>query len=880
MTNALPLTLRPVRAAVLAVLAALALPADAQSQYETYSGWAVSSTPVLPASEAHPQLWFGADDLDALQAKWADPAYADIVARIRRDISTYKSRNPESTDPGDRAQMAKTLAFAWIVDGDLVARLRGYQALLLAYENVPRTETNDDFDGDIDEIYRATWLQNFCAAYDWLYDVLSPEDEATIRAALAHETDLLADNMVSGVRYAPRPHNHRSKPAYAVGTAALTLSDHERASAWLALSLEQQNTTTRYQFSADGVYREGSHYWLYTLVNGLPFLWQYRQVSGVDLFPAYQPTFEWAVQVRTGRGWLPALEDGFPKPAPTHMVAAAYASAPTILHPTAPLSEILQWNWETTDFFTDNYTGATNDVVWSVDEFLTADASIPATPPGVSPTVRLESGQVVFRSDWAAGDPDTRYLLFHGVASADNHDHPDLLSYVIDAENTPLAVDAGYGPGGFSDDRRGWYTSAQAHNIVTVNGFPVRDESIQRNEGPEQTAFVNGSALDAAEMRAPNNGVRGGAIVTRGIAFLDDAFYAVYDHVEAANEASIQVHLHGRGQPVRTANRATWTAPNDAVGDGGKLHATFVADGPLVFDADNGWTSFYFSREESQGALAARRNATEATFLHTLVATDAASAAPAVTDRTEGDLVSAELATDTGAWHLVTQRERATRTADRVTTDATFAAVGRDDDAATRWGIVRGTLLAWDGTPLVTSTLAITASADLRDAGRPTLAVAPFDGTATLTVQLHPATATPRDVSLDGAAVPFDALGDGRLRFDLSASGTVTITTDIATSGEVPTGRLALGLVASPNPSAGPVRFTLDVPAPGPVRVTLYDMLGRQTATLAEASHAAGPLPLVWDGRTADGARVAAGVYTAVAEAAGQRVAVRVVRLR
>ena len=87
------------------------------------------------------------------------------------------------------------------------------------------------------------------------------------------------------------------------GTAALTLSDHDHAADWLTLALEQQNTTTRYQFSADGVYREGSHYWLYNLVNGIPFLWQYRQ-AGVDLFPAYQPTFEWAVQVRTGRGWL------------------------------------------------------------------------------------------------------------------------------------------------------------------------------------------------------------------------------------------------------------------------------------------------------------------------------------------------------------------------------------------------------------------------------------------------------------------------------------------------------------------------------------------------------------------------------------------------
>ncbi|MBC12189.1 MAG: hypothetical protein CMM85_04370 [Rhodothermaceae bacterium] len=858
----------------LLLVLALSLPAGAQGQYETYTGWAVPTDPVLPATEVHPQLWFGADDLDALRAKWADPAYADVVAAVRADIARYKPRDPGATDPGDRAQMAKALAFAWIVDGDLVARVKGYQALLLAYDNVPRTATAADFGGEYDEIYRATWLQNFCAAYDWLYDVLEPQDRISIREALAEEADLLADNMVSGVRYAPRPHNHRSKPAYAVGTAALTLSDHDHAADWLTLALEQQNTTTRYQFSADGVYREGSHYWLYNLVNGIPFLWQYRQ-AGVDLFPAYQPTFEWAVQVRTGRGWLPSLEDGFPKPAPTHMVAAAYADAPTLFHPTAPLAEVLQWNWRTTDFFQGNYTGATNDVVWSIDEFLTVDAAIPATPPGASPTQRLESGQVVLRSDWNAGDADTRMLLFHGVASADNHDHPDLLSYTLDAENTPLAVDAGYGPGGFSDDRRDWYTSAQAHNVVTVNGFPVRDVRVGQNEGPEQTAFLDGAAFDVAEMWAPNNGVMGGATVRRGVAFLDDAVYAVYDHVEAAESASLQVHLHGRGQPVRTGNQATWTAPDDVFGDGGTLHAAFVADGPITYDATDGWTSFYFDREETQRSVVARRNATAATFLHTLVAGDAVSPAPVVTDRTDGGLVSAELETETGAWHLATQRDAALRTAGRVSTDAAFAAVGRDGEAATRWGMVRGTSLAWDGLPLVTSDVPLTVSADFRAPWSPTLAIAPFEGTATVTVQLLPPDVAPQSVRLDGTALAFEDLGAGRVRVVLTEAGTLDVTTDVAVSTERASGAPRLRLTASPNPSAGPVRLGLDLPEASLLRVTIFDTLGRHVATLADGPHAAGPQVVEWVAEA-----VPPGVYTAVAHAAGQRAVVRFARLR
>ena len=877
MRRPLPLSLPALAAALLA----LAAPAAAQGTYETYTGWAVPTEPVLPAEEAHPQLWFGEDGLAALRDKWDDPANAELVARVVDEIDDYKRRAASATDPGDRAQMAKAMAFAWIIDDDVVGFVKGVEALRLAYQNVPQTAVGSSFDGEFDEIYRATWLQNFCAAYDWLHPSLSEADRAAAREAIAAEAALLADNMVSGVGYAPRPHNHRSKPAYALGTAALTLSDHPDAAAWLRLALEQQNTTTRYQFSADGVYREGSHYWVYVLVNAVPFLWQYRH-AGQDLFPAYQPTFEWAVRVRTGRGWLPALEDGFPKPAPTHMVAAAYADAPTALHPTAPLAEVLQWNWQTTDFFQDNYTGATRDVLWAVDEFLTADPAIPATPPGVSPTQRVESGQVVLRSDWNAGDPGTRHLLFHGVASADNHDHPDLLSYALDAENTPLAVDAGYGPGGFSDDRRAWYTSARAHNVVTVDGFPVRDVSLQRNEGPEQTAFVDGPAFDAGEMRAPNNGVQGGATVTRGVAMLDDRYYAVYDHVEAGAEASLQVHLHGRGAPARADNRVVWSAPDDPYGDGGDLHATFVADGPLRFDESDGWTSFYFSREEDQRWVAARRNADAATFLHTLVATPPGGAAPETTDRSAGDLVAVELTLNADdRWVVATQRDPAPRAAGALATDAAMAAVGAFLDAPTRWGVVRGAALAWDGRDLLAASAPLTASADARDPRRQTLTVAPGDAARTVTLGLVPATANAVAVTLGAEPLGYEVLGGGRIRFVVpAAGGTVAVATDAAVSAEPEAAALALGLAAHPNPFAARVHLGLDVPAPGPARVAVYDALGRRVRTLADGPLAAGAHALAWDGRTDGGAPAPSGVYTAVAEAAGAVARVRLTLLR
>ncbi|QXD14098.1 heparinase II/III-family protein [Rhodocaloribacter litoris] len=826
----------------------------AQSEYETYTGFSVPTEAVLPGAEVHPSLWFTADEIAVVKARWNHPAYADLVAEITSDISSFKSRNPASTDPSDRPRMAKTLAFAWIVNGDLIALVKAMETLGLAYENVPQEVGSDTFDGEYDEIYRATWLQNYCAAYDWLYDRLTPEMEAKVRARLVAEAELLYAHMNS---YAPRPHNHRSKPAYALGTAALTLSDHPDAAAWLSFALDRQNTVTRYMFSEDGVYREGSHYYVFTLVNAIPFLWHYRNVAGVDLFPYYQPAFEWPLRIRNGRGWMPNLEDGFMKPAPTHTVAAAYRDAPTALHGTAPLGELLQWNWATTSFFTQNYTGATNDVTWEIDVLLTWDADLPATAPDASPTQIVGSGQVAFRSGWA-GD-DVRYLLFHGVASADNHDHPDHLSYVLDAEGTPLAVDAGYGPAGFSDDRRSWYTSAQAHNTVTVNGFPLIDYDNTQNEGPHLLHALDTPGYDFAEMEAPSNGVAGGAEVRRGIAFPNERFWVVYDIGTSANTASYQVHLHGRGALTRDGTRMTWTAPADTYGRGGRLHAAFVGNGPLIVDETSRWTSLYWGHEEAQTYVSVRQSGTAPVFLHVLYPTPVEAPAPQVTDLSADGIVSAEIVEDDGATtNVAVQRDPAFRTAGPLGTDAAFAWVGHMDGAVRRFAVTEGHRVNWEGQDLLQATLALTAAVDRSDAAHQRLYLEPFEGEAGITLQVG---ADPIvGVTLNGEPIPYDELGDGRVHFSVNGSvfqetGVVLIETGTDTGVETPAGAgQALRIEGPfPNPSRGATHLRLFLPEPGHVRVTAYDLLGRRLAVLADGYRPRGVSVISWEAGVSGG---------------------------
>ena len=82
----------------------------------------------------------------------------------------------------------------------------------------------------------------------------------------------------------------------------------------------------------------------------------------------------------------------------------------------------------------------------------------------------------------------------------------------------------------------------------------------------------------------------------------------------------------------------------------------------------------------------------------------------------------------------------------------------------------------------------------------------------------------------------------------------ITITAATATeSGSEP---LSLVLTASPNPTAGPVHVSFEAPA-GPVRLSVYDVLGRKVAVVLDR-------PLGGDSRTVeiDTSRFPAGTYT------------------
>ena len=680
---------------------------EGKTDYNSYTGFTCSEVPVLPPKETHPSLWFKEADVARLQAlKNQD----EIAAKLWRQIESSPLLTMPMPEPpkknaddkvihtyyGSMSQLAKYAGFmAWMTDEPgLRARYveRATIALKRAYDGPIRELDPKVQSGPVDEIYMGTWLQNYAAAYDWVQPFLTPQEDQEIRANLAAEADRVASNLRN---WADRPHNHLSKPAWGVGSMALALSSNPKAAGWLGETLKVANENTHYFFSADGIYREGSHYMIFSWINFIPFMVHYLNVSGVNQFKEYQPLMEWGVAARNNKGWLPNIEDAYIRPFPGHMTAAAYRKSSTWLHSSAPLAEVLMWGYKTTDMAPFNasakdggynYTGASMDYALPLDEYLTYDSTIASTAPDCSPTVFLKGGQTMFRNTWAPGDPSARYLLFQGVAEADNHQHAEHLSFILFAENQMMASDAGYSRGSYTDAaRKTWYNKAVAHNVITLNGAAPQD--VAESITPVSRYRMDTAFFDFEEKDAP---YPNGGLLRRAIAFPGESYFVVTDIVTSPVAAPAVLYLHGgRGAISGSDAYRLWNYSKDIYGPAAQLHTwTFGSDPELSIKDETGEITYLKGDYGTFPYIAAAASGKELVFLQVLFPSRTEKEAPTVSSIREGNRVWATV-TGADATDLFMVQPRSERAVFQgLETDATFFWI-RTDAKGTRYLAVR-----------------------------------------------------------------------------------------------------------------------------------------------------------------------------------------------
>lgn len=595
------------------------------ANWESHSGFQVSTEAVLPGKEVHPSLWFNEDGLAIFKTQLdADPTIREYWSKVKEHpfltspfpemvpeeelwIPELASANNKQIHKyyGEMTQIPLYCGFmAWMTDDQQEkARLinRAKAALLRAFDGPfydldPR---GSGVDKSIDEIYQAIWAQSICAAYDFVQPFLNREEDRTIRNRLLKAARYTHENLDS---WASGPHNHLSKPAWGLAAYALTFTDEPDAADWFHNAMEAANRNTHYHFSSDGIYREGGMYYIFSWLNYVPFLYHYKNVSGVDYFEDFKETFEWGIISRNARGWMMNVEDSFIRPVPTQMVAKAFRNHRSFLAPEVPFSEVLQWNFQTTDYqpFRDiekisgfNYTGATWDYPKELYELITYDPSIKATAPSTDPTIFMEGGQSFFRDHWTNNEEDQLYLLFHNVPQADNHDHNDTLSFILYAKDQMMASDSGYTRSSYGEDiRYTYYRRPQAHNTLTFDDIPLGD--FVENKPNPSADRLNTSFFDLEKKTAPFRRYLGEeqGVAMRTIAFIQGEYYLVLDEAKGQVDGQkldgkFDVFFHGgRSQVEQDGNQFTWSYEDDRYGDAATLITYQLSPGSEIEVSD------------------------------------------------------------------------------------------------------------------------------------------------------------------------------------------------------------------------------------------------------------------------------------------------------
>lgn len=690
--------------------------------YESYGGFTCDPVPKLPPKEVHPALWFTADQAAEVRAKKDQSAQAaELWKQVAGSQFLTMDLLPEPSIKDDKktvhqyygymAQAAKYSGFMiWMAEEEAEKQkyIQRTTALLQRAYDGPIYELDPkEKSGPTDEIYLGTWIHNYASAYDWVQPFLSEEQDKAIRARLIKQCDYLSKNIYN---WTPRPHNHLSKPAWGLGSGALALSDEKDAIGWLGVAITAGNDNTRYFFSADGIYREGSHYLGFSWTNFLPFMINYKNVSGVNQFENFKPVMEWGVAVRNSSGWLPNIEDSFIRPFPGHMAAAFYKDSKTSLHSSAPLAEVMMWAWNNTDMkpfeeytkrTTYNWTGATWDYTLPLDEYLTFDPSIKATQPDCSPTIFLDGGQSMFRNTWTAGDPAARFLLFQAVAEADNHEHYEHLSFIISAENQMMACDGGYTRKSYGEKiRTEWYKQADAHNVVTLDGQAPVD--VAPDQTPVSRYRIDTDFFDFEEKEAP---YPNGGKLRRAIAFPGQSYFVVADIVTAPTVGEAAALLHGgRGKMEGAGDYRVWNYEDDTYGSAAHLHAwTFGSGEGFKIENLEGEHTYLKGDFGVFPYTKASGSGTEQVFLQVLVPAAKGKSGPQVSSEKKGNQMVVTVIEGDVTDTFLLQPSSAPAAFGDLETDATFAWVREQGGTATKYAVREASNLKVKGAVLMES---------------------------------------------------------------------------------------------------------------------------------------------------------------------------------
>ena len=370
-------------------------------------------------------------------------------------------------------------------------------------------------------------------AYDWLYDVWTPEQRATLQQAMVEKGLQPALKLYRAHSSWTRArHNWNQVCNGGIGMGALALADVEPQLAGEILhdALESIQLAMA-EFAPDGAWKEGPGYWNYATSYNVVFLAGLHTALGTDFGLSQIGAF-------SETGLFPVFLTGPLDRTFNYADGGDHAIyAPQMFWLAREFKQpVLAW------YERQVTSPSALDLLW----FDPAGSGPKAA--GLPLDKYFRGAEVaVLRSGW--DDPNALFVGFKAGYNKANHSHLDLGTFVFDAAGARWAMDLGADyynlPGYFGAQRWNYYRlRAEGHNTLVINPTAAPDQDpaartqITRFESRPDRAFAIADLTPAHAKNARR--------VWRGIARLDRNKALVQDEIQTDMPVDLWWFMHTR----------------------------------------------------------------------------------------------------------------------------------------------------------------------------------------------------------------------------------------------------------------------------------------------------------------------------------------------
>lgn len=536
----------------------------------------------------------------------------------------------------------------------------------------------------------AMWMmQRGIRAYDWCYDLFTPEERAKVESVMKIRCGQFRQRM-RRMPFESRPYSsHAARDLSFLGEAAICFA-HEwpEARDWLSYVLKVYWSVFPAWAQDDGGWQEGPGYWRAYMSFTLHFTTALEKSTGekISRRSFFQNTPYYALYTNPPYAQMSPFGDSQQNPPGRGTGRLMYCFSTLLWDP------YIRW-------YADVVRSGPGTLPIS---FALCDRTLCTKPPIDLPQARLFAGVgLVAMHDDLADTTDNAYLIMRSSPLGSvSHGHSDQNAIAIEARGQALAIASGYYPWYGSQHHHNWTRSTKAKNTITFDGGQGQTRRSAKSRGRIKR-FITDRQFDYACGDATE--AYGGQFdrALRHVIHVRPATFVIIDELAAPKPISFEWNLHAwEKMHIDKAKQEVQIRRNKSA-----LLASFIEPQGLNFAQTDQFTPPPEDGRANQWHLTASSQKTSTTAFIVVMQTHAADQTPHKLHKLSYDGCKGVTWTDDDSQYTILYGQQGIKTP-RVQSDARIVAIRTPTDdkktdgnekSDTDWLVVDATRLSIDG---------------------------------------------------------------------------------------------------------------------------------------------------------------------------------------